>query len=73
MITDSVEFLNRFMDEQGYEKVEDLIGLGLKYVRPVDDSIDWEEDEIVAKVDKGKCIQFAPLATSFNAPYRLPN
>jgi len=57
MITKSVEFLNRFMDEQGYEKVEDFMGIGLKYVRPVDDSIDWEEDKIAAKVDKGKCIQ----------------
>jgi len=57
LITDSIEFLNRFMDEQGYEKIEDLIGIGLKYVRPVDASIDWEEDKIASKVDKGKCTQ----------------
>lgn len=57
LITDSIKFLNRFMDEQGYQKVEDIVGIGLKYVRPVDDSIDWEEDKIAAKVDKDKCIQ----------------
>jgi dihydropyrimidine dehydrogenase (NAD+) subunit PreA len=57
LITDSIEFLNRFMDEQGYQKIEDLIGIGLKYIRPVDVSIDWHEDKIASKLDKDKCIQ----------------
>ena len=70
IVTDSIKFLSRFMDEQGYEKIGDLIGIGLKYVRPVDDSLDWEEDKIAAKVDKGKCTQcgvcwdgFCPVPT----------
>jgi len=57
LITDSVEFLNRFMEEQGYEKLDDLVGIGVKYMRPVDASIDWEEDKIAARVDKDKCSQ----------------
>jgi dihydropyrimidine dehydrogenase (NAD+) subunit PreA len=65
MITDSVAFLNHFMDEYGYEKMEDLIGVGLKYVRPVDDSIDWEEDKIAAKLDKGKCTKCGVCTDAF--------
>ena len=42
-ITDSVAFLDRFMDEHGYEKMTDLIGIGLKHMGFVDSSIDWEE------------------------------
>jgi dihydropyrimidine dehydrogenase (NAD+) subunit PreA len=55
LLTDSIDLLNRFMEEQGYEKVEDLVGLGLQYVKPVDNTIDWEEDKIAARVDKEKC------------------
>jgi dihydroorotate dehydrogenase/Pyruvate/2-oxoacid:ferredoxin oxidoreductase delta subunit len=55
LLRDSISFLDRFMDEQGYESVDDLVGLGLTYVRPVDPDFDWEEDKIAAKVDKGKC------------------
>jgi len=56
-ITDSVTFLNRFMDEQRYKKMEDLVGMGLNYVKPVDDSIDWKVGKIAAKVDQEKCIK----------------
>ena len=57
LITDSVKFLNRFMDEQGYKEIKDLVGIGLKYVKPVDDSIDWKVGKIAAKVDEEKCIK----------------
>ncbi|UCF56268.1 MAG: 4Fe-4S binding protein, partial [Deltaproteobacteria bacterium] len=67
MITDSVEFLNRFMDEQGYEKMDDLIGIGLKHMGLVDASLDWEEDKIAAKVDKDKCTQCG-VCTDFYCP-----
>jgi len=57
LIIDTINFLNKFMDEHGYDKVEDLVGLGLKYVKPVDDTIDWKMGEIAAKVDREKCIK----------------
>jgi dihydropyrimidine dehydrogenase (NAD+) subunit PreA len=57
LITDSVDFLSRFMDEQGYERIEELVGLGLKHMGFVDDSIDWEEDRIAAEVNKDECIK----------------
>jgi len=50
-------FLNRYMDENGFEKMDDIIGLSKKYVRPIDDSIDWGIGKVVSKLDKGKCTQ----------------
>jgi len=66
-ITDSVAFLDRFMDEHGYEKMTDLIGIGLKHMGFVDSSIDWEEDKIATRVDKEKCIQCG-VCTDFYCP-----
>jgi dihydropyrimidine dehydrogenase (NAD+) subunit PreA len=65
LITDSVKFLNHFMDENGYEKIENLIGIGLPYVKPVDDTIDWKVGKIAAEVDKGKCIQCGVCSDGF--------
>jgi dihydropyrimidine dehydrogenase (NAD+) subunit PreA len=64
-ITDSVKFLDRFMDEQGYEKIEDLVGLGLQYVRPVDASIDWKVGKIAARADTSKCTQCGICSDGF--------
>jgi dihydroorotate dehydrogenase/Pyruvate/2-oxoacid:ferredoxin oxidoreductase delta subunit len=57
LITQSINFLNDFMDREGYETVDDLVGIGLQYVQQVDESIVWEEDKITAKVNKSKCTQ----------------
>jgi dihydropyrimidine dehydrogenase (NAD+) subunit PreA len=65
LLRDSIDFLSRFMDEQGYEKVEDLVGLGLQYVKPVDDTIDWMEGKIAAKVDKDKCTKCGTCYDSY--------
>jgi Pyruvate/2-oxoacid:ferredoxin oxidoreductase delta subunit len=54
-ISRAINYLNKYMDQHGFKKMEDLIGCGLKYVRPIDDTIDWKVGKIVAKVDKGKC------------------
>jgi len=54
-ISRAINYLNKYMDQHGFKKMEDLIGCSLKYVRPIDDTIDWKVGKIVAKVDKGKC------------------
>jgi heterodisulfide reductase subunit A-like polyferredoxin len=64
-ITDSVKFLNDFMDEQGYKEIEDLLGIGLKHVKPVDDSIDWKVGKIAAKVEREKCIKCGVCSDGF--------
>jgi len=65
LLSDSLAFLNRFMDAQGYASVDELVGLGLNYIRPVDDSIAWEADRIAAGVDKDKCSRCGVCSDSF--------
>lgn len=65
LITDMVNFLNNFMDEQGYQEIEDLVGAGLKYVRPIDNTFDWKVGQITARVKKNKCIKCGVCSDSF--------
>lgn len=65
LLTDSVKFLGRFMDEQGYRNIDELVGAGLKYVKPVDETINWEEGKIAARVDKEKCIKCGVCADAY--------
>jgi len=57
------------MNENGYEKIEDLIGIGLPYVKPVDDTIDWKVGKIAAAVDQRKCIQCGVCSDGFCLSY----
>lgn len=50
-------FLERFMDEHGYENVDDLIGIGQKYIVPVSEKTDWGGGRVVASVDREKCTE----------------
>ena len=42
------------MEEQGYESVEDFIGLGIQYITPLD-RVDFSHGRVVAVVDPAKC------------------
>ncbi len=48
----STQFLERFLEEQGYRSVGELVGLGLEHVKPVDRV---ELANVVAEVDQAKC------------------
>ena len=50
----SIKFLSSYMEEQGYQSVEDFIGLGLKYVIPAN-KIDFQAGKLFAYVDATKC------------------
>jgi dihydropyrimidine dehydrogenase (NAD+) subunit PreA len=50
----SVRFLTNYMEDQRYRSVEDFIGLGLKYVIPVN-KIDFQAGKIFAYIDAAKC------------------
>ena len=50
----SIRFLTNYMEEQGYRSVEDFIGLGLKYVIPVN-KIDFQAGKVFAYIDAAKC------------------
>jgi dihydropyrimidine dehydrogenase (NAD+) subunit PreA len=65
LITDTVNFLNNLMDEQGYPGMEDLVGAGLKYVKPLDSKTDWKVGQITARVDEKKCIRCGVCTDAF--------
>lgn len=50
----SIKFLEVFMAEQGYQKVEDLVGLGVPYIKGLDE-VDVSAGKVVAEVDPEKC------------------
>lgn len=50
----TIEFLEKFMDEQGYRSVEDFVGLGVQYIEPCD-KVEYYPDRVVAEVDPAKC------------------
>lgn len=52
-----INFLQKFMDEHGYERMDDLIGIARKYIRPVNEDTDWGGGRIVARVDRDKCTE----------------
>jgi len=54
LITESVEFLERYVEEQGYRNVEEFVGLGVQYIESVDKI---SLDNMVAEVDPVKCRQ----------------
>lgn len=54
LLTESIEFLEGFVAEQGYQSVEEFVGLGIQYIEPVDKV---NLGDVVAKVDPTKCTQ----------------
>jgi dihydropyrimidine dehydrogenase (NAD+) subunit PreA len=65
LITDTVSFLSNLMDEQGYKRMEDLVGAGLKYVKAIDSTVDWKTGQIAARVDKKKCVRCGVCSDAF--------
>jgi len=53
-IKESIEFLEHYMDTQGYSTVDDFIGLGIQDFRPVEE-LDWRLGEVVPEIDDSKC------------------
>lgn len=54
LIRRDVQFLTKYMNETGYQSVNDFIGLGLEYVKPVN-KVDFMQGRIFAEVDSLKC------------------
>ncbi len=47
-------FINSFMQEQGYERIEDFVGLGQKYIKPLEE-IDLMAGKVIAQLDSTRC------------------
>ncbi|MBI4332293.1 MAG: 4Fe-4S binding protein [Chloroflexi bacterium] len=54
LLREATEFLERFMDEQGYDRIDQLVGLGVKYIKPAD-TVELYPDKVVAEVDPARC------------------
>lgn len=54
-ISQFISFLEKFMDEHGYESVDQMTGIAKKYILPVDENTDWKSERVVARIDKSKC------------------
>lgn len=54
LIRQTNNFLNSFAQEQGYEKIADIIGLGQQYIKPIEE-VDVNAGKTLAKLDSEKC------------------
>lgn len=50
-------YLSTYLDEHGYESVDQLIGAAKKYIQPVTKDTDWGHGRVVARVDYDKCTE----------------
>lgn len=53
-LTEATRFLEKFIKEQGYRDIEELIGIGIPHIAPVD-KIDISSGRVYAEVDPAKC------------------
>jgi dihydropyrimidine dehydrogenase (NAD+) subunit PreA len=60
-----ISFLVTYMNKQSYESVNDFVGLGLQYIKPVDENTDFGAYQAVARIDVGKCTQCGKCAPNF--------
>ena len=54
LLKKNIQFLNRYMEEQGYQSVNDFIGLGLEHIKPINRT-DFMSGKAFAEVDPLKC------------------
>lgn len=55
VIPQFISFLEKYMDDQGYEKIDDFLGIAKKYIVPINEMTDWKVDKVVARIDRSKC------------------
>lgn len=55
LIRRSDEFLRKFMMEQGYHNVQEIIGLGQPYIK-YQEEVDMRQGQVVSEIDETKCI-----------------
>jgi len=49
--------VSTYLDEHGYESVDQLVGAAKKYIQPVTSETDWGHGRVVARVDYDKCTE----------------
>jgi len=54
LITRSNDFMKKFMVEQGYQSVEEFIGLAQKHIKYSED-VDFMSGQVIAELNEAKC------------------
>jgi dihydropyrimidine dehydrogenase (NAD+) subunit PreA len=70
IIKDALKFLSGYMDQMGYSSVEDFIGLGVKYIQPVE-NLDWRNEDFIATIDTDRCTLCGRCANSICSARRI--
>ncbi len=61
-----IEFMNKYMDEQGYKRVDDFTGKGLEYFVEFSEVVEWvKAHPRTAKIDYLKCIKCGNCLDNF--------
>jgi dihydroorotate dehydrogenase/Pyruvate/2-oxoacid:ferredoxin oxidoreductase delta subunit len=63
LIAECLDFLERYLDEQGYSSVEEIVGLGVGHIRPVE-GLDWRSEEFLPETDHRRCTRCGACATN---------
>jgi NAD-dependent dihydropyrimidine dehydrogenase PreA subunit len=56
LLRSSVNFMKQFLEEQGYDSISEIIGLGQKYIKYNQD-IDMMNGRTIIQIDREKCIR----------------
>jgi len=70
LINEALEFLEKYMDQQGYNTVEDFIGAGIKHIQPVE-TLDWRQEDLIAKTDDELCTRCGRCARNICTARKL--
>lgn len=62
LIKECIDFLDMYMEKQGYASVNDFIGIGVPYIQPVE-QLDWRTEDFLATVDDRLCTRCGRCAT----------
>ncbi|KMY66348.1 hypothetical protein AAU61_17990 [Desulfocarbo indianensis] len=70
LIKECLDFLDSYMASQGYKSVEEFIGLGVQYIKPVE-QLDWRCEDFLATVDDRLCTRCGRCATGICTARKL--
>lgn len=62
LIKECLDFLESYMQNQGYASVEEFIGAGIPFIQPVE-NLDWRSEDFLAVVDDRLCTRCGRCAT----------
>jgi dihydropyrimidine dehydrogenase (NAD+) subunit PreA len=65
-----LNFLDDYMETQGYDSVEDFIGAGVPYIQPVE-QLDWRTGDFLPVIDDDLCVRCGRCATGICTARRL--